>query len=229
MSDIFGGPRQQTEEGYNFGKIGGRAASGAVMGFFTPEAAYGLGTALTAAPYAPAKVAGKAIQAGAPFLSRPMGTFVGGVSGAGGELTEQALREEFQASPAAAKLGGMGAEFLIGPFAEASVTALKFLGTKAGRILSGLATKDAASLTKAEQETKDKLIEQLRQGDPAAAEVFDKLKTGATEIERAGQQESQRLFAQSQTYAPQAEAAIQTAKQNIQSVRQSSKTNDRYR
>ena len=72
----------------------------------------------------------------------------------------------------------MGAEFLIGPLTEATGVALKFLGTKAGRILSGLATKDSSTLSSAERETKDKLIEQLRQGEPAAAAVFDKLKSG---------------------------------------------------
>ena len=48
--------------------------------------------------------------------------------------------------------------------------------------------------------------------------MFDKLKSGASEIEQAGQQESKRLFTQSETYAPQAESVKQTAKQNIQSV-----------
>ena len=218
MNDIFGGPRQKTEEGYDFGKVGGRALSGAVMGVGLPETTYALGSALKTLPYAPAKLGGAALQSGAPFLNRWVGAGVGGISGAGGELTEQALKEEFQASPTAAKLGGMGAEFLIGPLTEATGVALKFLGTKAGRILSGLATKDSSTLSSAERETKDKLIEQLRQGEPAAAAVFDKLKSGASEIEQAGQQESKRLFTQSETYEPQAESVKQTAKQNIQSV-----------
>lgn len=97
-------------------KYASRIGAGAVTGFAAPEVVAATGRALQFVPYAPARLAGKGLQAAAPLMrpaSRFVSGLVGGLAGGAGEYTERTA-EESGMSPEAAKAIGAGTEALGG-------------------------------------------------------------------------------------------------------------------
>ena len=119
IPDDAGMPSQRTQKDPY--AIGSSALGGAVAGFATPEITMGLGKALSAVPYPPAKAAGYALQAGAPFMKtvtgRVLPSIFGGLGGAAGETTKQEL-EIAGVRPSVAKAAGMGVEFATQPLGD---------------------------------------------------------------------------------------------------------------
>lgn len=93
-----------------------RAGTGAVAGFFAPEALAATGRVMSRVPYAPVRAAGLALQAGAPLMrpaTRVTGAAVGAGAGAAGEAVERGATEQ-NFSPEASKALGMTTETLLG-------------------------------------------------------------------------------------------------------------------
>jgi hypothetical protein len=189
IPDDAGMPSQRTQKDPY--AIGSSALGGAVAGFATPEITMGLGKALSAVPYPPAKAAGYALQAGAPFMKTVTGRVMPAIYGAvGGGLGQTATQELEIAGvrPSVAKLAGLGVEFLAQPMGEAT-TALVQMGTRFGNmgqaVTSVLKEKglDINALSSAETKVIADQVAKLRgEGPDAAASLYAELEKGAGRI-----------------------------------------------
>lgn len=74
---------------FDVGEVGKAAVEQGLFGLAAPEATYALGKGLTYIPYPPAKAAGYALQAGAPYVGRIVPAITGAFGGATGETAGQ--------------------------------------------------------------------------------------------------------------------------------------------
>jgi hypothetical protein len=107
----------------DFSEIGKSAVEQGIFGLAAPEATYALGKGLTYIPYPPAKAAGYALQAGAPFVGRIGPAVAGFFGGATGEATGQLAETTKTTKPLADTariLGGFAIPIISQCFCSAS-------------------------------------------------------------------------------------------------------------
>lgn len=96
-------PKKEPTERKKFDvkEVGKAAAEQGLFGLAAPEATYALGKGLTYVPYGPAKAAGYALQAGAPYVGRIVPAITGAFGGATGETAGQAAEMSKYTKPLA--------------------------------------------------------------------------------------------------------------------------------
>jgi hypothetical protein len=146
-------------------KIGEAGLEQGLFGLAAPEATYALGKGLTAIPWAPAKMAGTALQVGAPFVGR-----IGpAISGAFGGLTGETLGQAAETSKYTKPLANTVRVLTGAAIPTALETGVKTLG----KSLVGTTTATTERLAKLAEDLGFKLEpRQLRQDAPKGSPGF---------------------------------------------------------
>lgn len=204
------------------------AAAGGLMGVAAPEATYALGKGLSYIPYGPAKAAGYALQAGAPFMGRVFPAITGFLGGGTGETAGQVSELVGAPKPVSESsriLGSMVPDALTGGSKVlADLASKKLIGVPATKVAKTFFEKMGVKeelVNEQERKEINNLIEQLRgasqQGQPQQ-EIYKALEQKVGEI----QADIARRVPKMEKAATEAERIASqrtaTAKQNISSV-----------
>jgi hypothetical protein len=101
FDDLVPKEEDTTRKKFDVKEVGKSALEQGLFGLAAPEATYALGKGLTYIPYPPAKAAGYALQAGAPFVGRIGPAIAGAFGGATGETSGQAAEMSKYTKPLA--------------------------------------------------------------------------------------------------------------------------------
>jgi hypothetical protein len=149
----------------DFSEIGKSAVEQGIFGLAAPEATYALGKGLTYIPYPPAKAAGYALQAGAPFVGRIGPAVAGFFGGATGEATGQLAETTKTTKPLA------DTARILGGFAIPTALSKSAAGIK--NFLVGTTTDEAERLAKLAEKIGINLEpRQVRQDSPKGSPGF---------------------------------------------------------
>jgi hypothetical protein len=168
--------------------IRNRAIVGAAAGATTPELTALLGKGLQMVPYTPVRMAGKALEAGAPFMKTVSGRVLpavyGLLGGGSGETLKQTL-EIGGVRPSVANLAGMGVEVATQPLGDIAASLAKRIPALSTAV-AGVAEDMGVNLSKlssAETKIVAQEIARLRGDAPdAAGALYQELEKGAGRI-----------------------------------------------
>lgn len=227
-TDIPPSSKEEKREGFDVPRIAESAITGGVLGIGAPEATYALGKGLTAIPWAPAKMAGTALQAGAPFMGRAIPAITGFLGGGTGETAGQ-VSEMFGApkpvSESARILGSMVPDALTGGSKVLlDLASKKMIGVPATKVAKTMIEKLGIKedlMNDTEKKEIAKLVDQLRgasaQGKPQE-EIYKALEQKVSDI----QADIARRVPKMEKAATEAERIASqrtaSARQNISSV-----------